>query len=460
MEFYPYNLGMLFAERAKASGDRAALHYATGDISYARLVTQVGQLAAMLLDRGYARGDVIAIAHNKAALSYALMLAALRLGIAYVNIDTASPAVRNRLIIKTSGPRALFVDDPEHLLAMQELAGTCGMNAELLAEPALAPVAAADQRRQIAAMAEVDGASIAYIMFTSGSTGVPKEVAVTHQNVLHFIQWGIERFGIGSSDNFANLSPMYFDNSVFDFYVALFSGASLTPVPRRLLNAPAEQVSHVASMGCTIWFSVPSLLIYVATMKALTAASLPAIRCIIFGGEGYPKVELIKLWRMFGSRARLVNVYGPTECTCICSAHDLSDDDFEDMTGLPTLGPPEPEFRPSDPGRRRACNRSGRALPHRPQRGVRLFQRSWAHRSRLPDADRSCAFHEAHVPHRRSGAARDLRGGCFSSGAKTTRSSTWATGSNSRRSSTLLPGCPALSRPRSSISEPERLSAS
>ena len=305
MDFYPYNLGMLFVRRAKALGDRAALHYASGEISYDRLVTQVGQLAAMLLGRGYARGDVIAIAHNKAASSYALMLAALRLGIAYVNIDTASPPARNGHILKASAARTLFVDDRGHLPAMQEqLAAACGINAQMLAEPDMNPVAEADLKPACAiAMAEVDGACIAYIMFTSGSTGMPKGVAVTHQNVLHFIQWGIERFGITGSDNFANLSPMYFDNSVFDFYVALFSGASLTPVPRKLLNAPAELVSHVAAMGCTIWFSVPSLLIYVSTMKALTAASLPAIRCIIFGGEGYPKVELVKLWRMYGSRA-------------------------------------------------------------------------------------------------------------------------------------------------------------
>jgi D-alanine--poly(phosphoribitol) ligase subunit 1 len=237
MAFYPYNLGMLFAERARASAGRAALCYATDEISYDRLVTLVGQLAAILLRRGYSRGDVIAIAHNKAALSYALMLAALRLGIAYVNIDTASPATRNGHILRTSGARTLFVDDPDHLPAMEDLAATAGIGAQMLSEAKLEPLAEAELLQQTSATAEVDGATIAYIMFTSGSTGMPKGVAVTHQNVLHFIQWGIERFGIDHSDNFANLSPMYFDNSVFDFYVALFSGASLTPVHRERLSA-------------------------------------------------------------------------------------------------------------------------------------------------------------------------------------------------------------------------------
>jgi D-alanine--poly(phosphoribitol) ligase subunit 1 len=193
-------------------------------------------------------------------------------------------------------------------------------------------------------MALVDGATIAYIMFTSGSTGLPKGVAVTHQNVLHFIAWGKDCFGVTPADNFANLSPMYFDNSVFDFYVGLFSGASLSPVYRDVMTRPYDLVAHVENMACTIWFSVPSLLIYLMTMKALRPGGLPKLRTISFGGEGYPKAEQKKLYALFTPQARLVNVYGPTECTCICSAYPLSDADFDDLNGLPPLGTLNPNF--------------------------------------------------------------------------------------------------------------------
>lgn len=341
---YHYNLDGLFRDGVARHGDRPALRYAERTIVYAELDAMVERLAALLLARGCRRGDVIAIGHDKRPLSYALMLAALRLGLPYVNIDVAAPLRRSAHILQSSGVALLFYDNPAHRISMEELSATQGCHLVFLAEDALPEIGAEQRLEQQRQARLVDGACIAYIMFTSGSTGFPKGVAVTHQNVLHFIAWGQQRFGISHQDDFANLSPMYFDNSVFDFYVGLFSGASLSPVFQELLSSPYELVAHVAKMGCTVWFSVPSLLIYLMTMKALTAEGLPSLRVIVFGGEGYPKVELKKLYDSFAGQAQLVNVYGPTECTCICSAHRLGDADFADLDGLPTLGRLNPNF--------------------------------------------------------------------------------------------------------------------
>lgn len=344
MNFYHYNLGTCFAEVVEQKGEQPALYYEGRTISFRELNEWSQRLAALLRQRGCGRGDVIAIGHSKRPLSYALMLAALRLGIPYVNLDVASPLARSLRILETAKPQLLFHDQTGHAQLMEQLARNAGCERVLLDEAGLPEPDETERQAQLQAMLDVDGASIAYIMFTSGSTGIPKGVAVTHQNVLHFICWGKSRFGISGSDNFANLSPMYFDNSVFDFYVGLFSGAALTPVYRELLSSPYELVAFVKKMGCSIWFSVPSLLIYLVTMKALSADALPALRAIIFGGEGYPKVELKKLFDRFSRQADLVNVYGPTECTCICSAYTLCPEDFNDLDGLPTLGRLNPNF--------------------------------------------------------------------------------------------------------------------
>ena len=344
MRPYHYNLGTLFDDVLVTHAMRPAFHYADKEYRYGELGQWVDSLASLLLNRGLKRGDVIAIGHNKQPLSYALMLAAIRLGVAYVNVDVASPTARTARILRVCGASLLFFDDLSYQDAMFELAASHGCPLLLVDESTLTEVADVERAEQHRLSKLVDGACIAYIMFTSGSTGVPKGVAVTHQNVLHFIAWGQERFGVSNQDNFANLSPMYFDNSVFDFFVGLFSGASLTPVPRELLTKPYELVPYIGHMGCTVWFSVPSLLIYLMAMKAMAPLAFPALRAIVFGGEGYPKVELKKLYDLFSGQATLVNVYGPTECTCICSGHTVGVEDFRDMGGLPTLGFLNPNF--------------------------------------------------------------------------------------------------------------------
>ena len=335
---YNYNLGLLFSEVASTHSYRPALNCPDKCFSYEDIACLVDAFSCLLINNGCRCGDVVAIGHNKHPLSYALMLACLRLGVTYVNIDVASPVTRLKNILNISGAALLFYDDLEYKENMELLASNSSCGLLFVEKEQLPTVSLPDIEQQKKLMASVDSSTIAYIMFTSGSTGIPKGVAVTHQNVLNFIAWGKGCFGVTEKDNFANLSPMYFDNSVFDFYVGLFSGASLTPIPRKLMTRPYELVPFVEKMACSIWFSVPSLLIYLVTMKAINASVLPGLRTIIFGGEGYPKVELKKLYDFFHLNATLVNVYGPTECTCICSAHILNDSDFEDLAGLPTLG--------------------------------------------------------------------------------------------------------------------------
>jgi len=140
------------------------------------------------------------------------------------------------------------------------------------------------------------------------------------------------------------LSPLYFDNSVFDFYTALFSGACLVPISKETSKNPKSLVEAVDQQKCTVWFSVPSLLVYLLKMRVLSKSNMTSIGLIIFGGEGFPKGELKKLYELYADRASLVNVYGPTEGTCICSSYNIVDTDFEDMNKLAPLGVINPNF--------------------------------------------------------------------------------------------------------------------
>src|SRR5262249_31131391 len=167
----------------------------------------------------------------------------------------------------------------------------------------------------------VAGSDPAYIMFTSGSTGVPKGAVIGHDNLLHFIGWTQTQYDFTPDDVHTHLNPLYFDNSVFDIYSTFFTGGELVPFDWNSLQDPAALAGRVRAMRCTVWFSVPSLLMYLQVMKVATRSHLGTLRKIVFGGEGFPKPRLKQLFDELNPAAELHNVYGPTECTCICSSY-------------------------------------------------------------------------------------------------------------------------------------------
>jgi D-alanine--poly(phosphoribitol) ligase subunit 1 len=335
---YRFSVGAAFSERAGAASARTALTYSDGDgVSYGELNAMANRMAAYFYERGLRRRDVLGIVHTKTAHCYAAMLAALKLGAAYVNLDDQNPAPRLEHILRTARPRMIFAE------TLPETFAGPAANADALA----IEMSHADTGSGIASapcsepssMGDVTGSDPAYLMYTSGSTGVPKGALMTHAGVLNFGRWIGSRFGVGADDVLTNVNPMYFDNSVFDFYGAMLNGASLAPVTRDVVGDASKLLAAVEGAGCTVWFSVPSLLIYLMTMKVLTPERLRKIRSFVFGGEGYPKPELRRLHAVFGSRSKLINVYGPTECTCMCSAWNVSPEDLDDENALVTLGP-------------------------------------------------------------------------------------------------------------------------
>ena len=337
---YFYNLPQKFKSIIECYSKNIAIRTELNNIDYLELDIISNNFANVLIQKKITQGDIVAIFNTKEIESYSLMLACLKIGAPYVNIDINNPIPRTLNIFETCKPKFVFTDSVKH----GQINEYCLQYDILYFDKSEMNNIKSQEVLPDLLIDKIDGDTIAYIMFTSGSTGSPKGVAITHQALLHFTEWGKNCFNITPDDNFANLSPMYFDNSVFDFYTALFTGASLTPIKKEQFEKPLELVKYISEKKCTIWFSVPSLMIYLMNMKVIKSDFLKNIRVFSFGGEGYPKKELKKLYNLYKEQSDIYIVYGPSECTCICSNYKISEQDFENLSVLSSLGKINPNF--------------------------------------------------------------------------------------------------------------------
>lgn len=342
MKSYNYNLGHAFYNISELFPDRNAIIYEDNkNVTFRSLNELSNQIAYNLLELNITNGSVVGIFHNKTVYGYAVMIACLKVGAVYVNLDFKSPLERLLKILNTCKPKIIFNDFENNAEYFSEIE----ISIQNIHEDKFFKKIAEYKTDNVPITDNVCSSDPAYIMFTSGSTGFPKGATMTHQNVLNFIAWGKERYEVSIEDRFTNVNPMYFDNSVFDFYISLFNGASLVPFGYDETRDASAVRDKVSRLGATIWFSVPSMLIYLLTMKVLREQDFSTLRIISFGGEGFPKPKLKKLYDLYSNRIKFINVYGPTECTCICSAYDISVKDFEDMINLTTLGKLAPNFK-------------------------------------------------------------------------------------------------------------------
>lgn len=312
-------------DRVREFPDKVAVRDGSKSLTYAQLWSLSGRLAALLQARGIGRGDRVGLLHPKSVECIVAKLGVMRAGAAYVPVDPRAPGSRAAFVLRNAAVRAV-VSRSNLLVALDghqagwvpELAVVVDKSpVDWLSPSSLIRWDALPSDERAPLPANVHEGDPAYILYTSGSTGEPKGVVISHRNALTFVEWGIESFNVSSADVLSNAAPHHFDLSVFDVYAALHTGATLSIVPDRLAPFPAQLAKWIEDEGITVWYSVPSALVRLLKQGHLERFPFARLRTILFAGEVFPVKYLREVMHHF-AHAEFHNLFGPTE-TNVCT---------------------------------------------------------------------------------------------------------------------------------------------
>ncbi len=314
-----YLLQQLLARSADRYPDKPAVQARGRSLTYAELQTRSNQLAHVLREHGVRRGERVGLFFPKAVESLVAMLGVLKAGAVYVPLDPHAPVRRVAGIADNCGLRAL-VTTAERLQALGPGSVGCAVlvSGEAVGEGQVPWTALDAFPASPPPDVGVEG-DLAYILYTSGSTGQPKGVMLTHRNALTFVDWCAATFDIRPEDRLSNHAPLHFDLSVFDVYNALEAGATVSMIHEEIAVFPQRLAALIETQGLTVWYSVPSALVYLMLHGDLAAHDLDRLRLVLFAGEVFPMKYLRQLADLL-PRAELYNLYGPTE-TNVCTYH-------------------------------------------------------------------------------------------------------------------------------------------
>lgn len=348
-----YLLHHLLSDSAAKYPDKDALAFKDQTMTYAELEKESSKLADGLSKIGINRGDRVGIFMDRGIAAIVGLFGVLKAGAAYVPIDSTAPPNRFSYILNKCGIACVLtvrdklrnlekvVPSDSSLRSIVVMDGVDSVAeslgpAKLIDWPEARAAARGDASPAIAA--DLD---LAYILFTSGSTGNPKGVMLSHLNALTFIHAARDFFQIRPDDRFSHICPLHFDMSVVDLFVAFRAGATVVIIPEATAIFPVKLAELIAKNRITVWNSVPSALSLLATYQNLERHDLSSLRLILFAGELFPLKYLRRLQAALPG-ARFCNMYGQTEANS-STYYWVDRLPAEAKTSLP-IGKPLPNF--------------------------------------------------------------------------------------------------------------------
>ncbi len=329
----PYLLHHWLQFSAARFPDRIAVTSQGRSLTYAQLDSLSNRLAHGLRRQGVVNGDRVGIDLEKSIEAVVAIFGILKSGGCYVPLDPRAPVKRLGYVVGDCRMRAL-VTTPERLARLIP-ALESAPEARILFTATNADVVLSWQGMESDADASPTDPGLleqdlAYILYTSGSTGQPKGVMLSHRAALTFVNWALDYFKLQPEDVLANHAPLHFDLSIFDIFAAIAAGAGVALVPASASVFPRGLADWIESNGISVWYSVPSILTQLALNGALERHAFARLRLVLFAGEVFPTRHLRHL-RGLWARPRFFNLYGPTESN-VCTVFEVREAPAGDAT--------------------------------------------------------------------------------------------------------------------------------
>jgi amino acid adenylation domain-containing protein len=319
----------------KHHGAHQAIIEGNKSISYSDLVHKSQRWATQLNLRDERTRCPIAIFLPRSIDAVTADIACLYSGNFYTNLDFNSPPERLRGLLENVNPIAVItnMENVERLKSMSFYSGMIISIEELETD---SEVSVNHEVLNEIRSRHIDTDPMCLVN-TSGSTGVPKSVVISHRSVIDYVDWWTDRFSFSESEKFGSMTPFHFDHFTADFFVAQKVSASIHLIPTQLHAFPKSLVDFLKEFDISFIFWVPTVMVNIANLNLLEPNLFPALKRIFFAGEVFPTKQL-NIWRRNLPGVEFVNLYGPTEITVDCTYFVLNrsfDDDAPIPIGIP-----------------------------------------------------------------------------------------------------------------------------
>ena len=313
-------LSQCFDDSVQQAPDRPAFIYGNKKLTYGELDALSRKLAGLLVAHGVRKGDRVGIYAQRSLESAIAVYGIMRAGAAYVPIDPFSPNEAVERNVRHCGIQVLVTHQPmkrwvNRFLELSECPISLVVGLENSDECAFRCISWQSIKASESAyesLPVLKAMDLAYIMYTSGSTGNPKGIMHTHYSGINYARLSANKYELSSHDRIGSHSPLHFDMSTFGYFTGPYAGATTVLIPEAHTKLPASLAKLIEDSGITVWYSVPYALIQLLNHGGLEGRKLDKLRWILYGGEPFSRRSLYALMEVI-PHVRVANVYGPAE---------------------------------------------------------------------------------------------------------------------------------------------------